>query len=67
MDETISMIYLQNDSEKIITAKYPVFDGVDCPRVKALIAVALGCDVNLNSIITPAPLLSFLKSDFFVD
>jgi hypothetical protein len=65
MEETISMLYLPNDSEKLVNARYPVFDDVDCPRVRALIAVALGCDVNLNSIITPAPLLSFLQSDFF--
>jgi hypothetical protein len=30
-----------------------------------LIAAALGCDVNLNSVVTPAPLLSFIRSQFF--
>jgi hypothetical protein len=56
---------LQEDSENFFRTNCPVFDGVDCYRLRALVAVALGCDVNLNSVLTPAPLLAFMKSDFF--
>jgi hypothetical protein len=59
---TINTINIPNDSKQLSKATYPVFDGVDDPRLRALVAVSLGCDVNLRAILTPAALLKFLNS-----
>jgi hypothetical protein len=63
--ECLEILHIPLESEKVVMSKCPIFDGIHCYRLRALLAVALGCDVNLNSIVTPAPLLSFIRSEFF--
>jgi hypothetical protein len=41
---------------------FQFFYGISCPLVRALVAVALGCDVNLHAATTPAKMMSFIVS-----
>jgi hypothetical protein len=45
-----ALLHIPFTSPKIVKAKYPVFDTVMCPRLRSLIAVSLGCDINLYPI-----------------
>jgi hypothetical protein len=65
LNKTLESIHLPIDSENIKNAKFPVFDEIGSSRVRALVAVAVGCDVNLTSVVTPSPMYKFLKSSFF--
>jgi hypothetical protein len=64
--ETVAK-YINLPSEKINVAKYPVFDGMHCCKLRALVAIALGCDVNLRSIMTPKPILTYIQSPLFTE
>jgi hypothetical protein len=67
LNATLKMINLPLDSELVSKAKYPIFQNIGCPRLRGLIAVGLGCDVNLHSVVTPTVLLSFLSSEMIRD
>jgi hypothetical protein len=59
--ETVTK-YINLPLNKICMAKYPVFDKMYCCKMRVLVAVGLGCDVNLRNIVTPKPLLTYLQS-----
>jgi hypothetical protein len=59
--ETVTK-YINFPLDKIKIAKFPVFDEMYCCKMRALVAVGLGCDVNLRNIVTPKPLLTYLQS-----
>jgi hypothetical protein len=54
---------LPTDKNIISKAQCPVFDGIQDSRLRSLIAVGLGCDVNQEAAVTPARMLDFLKSE----
>jgi hypothetical protein len=61
-EKTKDILTLPSDSSQLEKAKFPVFNCISCPRVRALVAVALGCDVNLQAATTPAKMMSFIVS-----
>jgi hypothetical protein len=58
---SINILNLPSDSKQLSTAAFPVFDGMVDPRLRALVAVALGCDVILYAAMTPSSMLCVLK------
>jgi hypothetical protein len=64
MDFVLTTINLPSDTKSIMSLpKYPIFDNIECHRLRALLVVGLGCNVNLNPLTTPAKLLTFVKSE----
>ena len=63
LDEVVRCLGLPVDSDKIVAAKYPVFESVVCPRLRSLIAVSVGCDVNLFPIMTSQEIYRYISSD----
>lgn len=63
LDEIVKCINLPMDCDNIIVAKYPVFRNIVCPRVRSLIAVSVGCNVNLFPITTPKETYEYVSSD----
>jgi hypothetical protein len=62
LNNVLKIIDLPLDSQKITHAKYPVFNNFSSHRVRGLIAVGLGCDVNLHLIVTPNNMMKFIDS-----
>jgi hypothetical protein len=58
MQTICEYINLPYPNKLINEPKYPLFDNILCPRIRCLIAVAIGCDVNLHPITTNATLLA---------
>jgi hypothetical protein len=67
LERIMKTLHLPMESNRISKAKYPVFDGINDPRLRSLIAVGLGCDVNLEAAVTPSQMYDFIKSTSFKD
>jgi hypothetical protein len=61
MNAILNLLNLPLEEHAHVTLpKFPIFDNVNCHRLRSLYAVGLGCDVNLNPVVTPAKLLAFI-------
>jgi hypothetical protein len=67
LERTLQILNIPSESNNIVKATYPIFTGMENPRLRALVAVALGCDVFLNPPLTPSPLLAFVRSQAVQD
>jgi hypothetical protein len=63
LNTIISVFRFPVNLKKIIKAKFPIFENIDCPSFQSLITIALGCDINLYPKITPKEILDTLKTD----
>jgi hypothetical protein len=64
LDEVLLYLNLPKESEKIIPAKFPVFDcAIDCPRFRSLMAVCLGCDVSIHHVFSPLKIYNILDHE----
>jgi hypothetical protein len=62
INNILNVLHLPNEPSNLIKPKFAIFDDVQCPRLRSLYAVGLGCDVNLHSVVTPSKLHKFIQN-----
>lgn len=46
----IDALHMQSDNQNIKRSKNPIFEGIKCPKTRALLAIGLGCDVYQSGV-----------------
>jgi hypothetical protein len=67
MNFLLNILDLPYDNDNVLSPKFPLFEDIDCYRLRSLIAIGISCDINLHPIVTPQNILKFMKEPFWTN